>query len=58
MPLSADIRVRRGRLHLEIEGSGIIKRAIVNGKTVMPGTGGAIRLGRDDMSGTVVIKTR
>ncbi|NOY61017.1 MAG: hypothetical protein GXO75_19070 [Calditrichaeota bacterium] len=57
-PLTADIRVRSGRLHLQINGSGAIKEAIVNGKTVMPGTDGAIRLGRDAMSGTVVIRTK
>ena len=57
-PVEADLRIRNGRLHLEIEGSGPIKMAIVNGKTVMPGADGALRLGPDSMSGTVVIKTK
>ncbi len=57
-PVSADLRIRGGRLRLEIEGSGPIKEAIVNGKTVMPGGDGALRLGPDSMSGTVVIKIK
>jgi cellobiose phosphorylase len=56
-PVIADLRIRNGRLRLNIEGSGSIKKAFVNGKTMMPGADGAIRLGPDSMSGTVVIKT-
>ncbi len=56
-PVIADLRIRGGRLRLEIEGSGSIKKAIINGKTMMPGADGSIRLGPDFMSGTVVIKT-
>ena len=57
-PVIADLRLRNGRLRLDIEGSGTIKKAIVNGEIVLPGPDGAIRLGPDSMSGTIVIKTR
>ncbi len=56
-PVIADLRIRGERLRLEIEGSGSIKKAIINGKTMMPGADGSIRLGPDSLSGTVVIKT-
>jgi hypothetical protein len=56
-PVKADLRVRNGRLCLEIDGSGPIKEAIVNGNTVRPGADGAIRLGPGSTSGTVIIKT-
>ena len=54
----ADLRIRNGRLRLDIEGSGPIKKAIVNGKTMMPGADGTLRLSPDSMSGTVLIKTK
>ena len=57
-PVMAELRIRHGRLFLDIERSGAIKEAIVNGKTRMPGPDGAIRLDPGSMSGTVVIKTR
>ena len=56
-PVMADLRIRNGRLRLDIEGSGSIKEAIVNGKTMKPGEDGSIRLGRGSMAGTVVVKT-
>ncbi len=57
-PVIADLRIRNGRLRLDIEGGGSIKKAIVNGITVIPGKDGALRLGPDSMSGTVIIKTK
>jgi len=57
-PVIADLRIQGGRLRLEIEGSGPIKEAIVNGKKMMPGEDGTLRLGPDSISGTVVIKTK
>ena len=57
-PVTVDLRVRDGQLHIDIEGSGAIKEAIVNGTTKTPGTDGAIRLGPNSMSGTVSIKTK
>ncbi len=54
----ADLRIRNGRLRLDIEGSGSIKKAIVNGKIMMPGADGALRLSPDSMSGIVIIKTK
>ena len=57
-PVIADLRLRNGRLRLEIEGSGTTKSAMVNGKTILPGQDGTIRLGPDSMSGKVVIKIK
>lgn len=57
-PVSVNLRVRDGHIHIDIEGSEPIKEAIVNGKAITPDTDGAIRLGPDSMSGTVSIKTK
>ncbi len=57
-PVSADLRYRQGRLHLEIDGSGPIVEARVNDTTLQPDAAGAIRLPEDFRAGTVVIRTR
>jgi cellobiose phosphorylase len=54
----ADIRIRDGRLRLEIEGDGAIKNAIVNGTIMPPEADGSIRLNPDMLSGEVTIKTK
>ena len=56
-PVSADLRFRKGRLRLEIDGSGPIKSAHVNGKSVKPRPDGALVLPSEFTSGTVVIHT-
>jgi len=55
-PVQADLRYRQGRLRLEINGSGPVKSARVNGKRVRPGKDGVLRLPPDFASGTVVIE--
>jgi hypothetical protein len=55
-PVIADLRIRNGRLHLEVEGSGSIKTALLDGRKIMPAADGSIRLNPDAMSGTVNIK--
>jgi len=56
--VSADLRYRQGRLHLELDGSGPIREARVNGKKLKPDAAGALRLPADFAGGTVVIRTR
>lgn len=57
-PVSADLRYRKGRLHLDISGSGAIRNAQVNGAKIKGGRDGVIHLPRDFSGGTVAIKTR
>jgi hypothetical protein len=56
-PVSADLRFRKGRLRLKIEGSGKIKRADLDGKKLHPCPDGSIILPEDFTSGTVRIRT-
>ncbi len=56
-PVSADLRFRKGRLRLRIEGSGKIKRADLDGKKLPPRPDGSIILPQDFASGTVRIRT-
>jgi hypothetical protein len=56
-PVTADLRFRQGRLRLEIDGSGPVVEASVNGVTVRPDENGAIRLPPEFASGTVRIHT-
>ena len=56
-PVSADLRFRKGRLHLEIDGSGPLKSARVNGAKVKPSPDGSINLPPDFTSGTVILHT-
>ena len=56
-PISADLRFRKGRLHVRIEGSGKIKHADVDGKKLEHRPDGSIILPQDFTSGTVSIRT-
>jgi hypothetical protein len=56
-PVTADLRFRQGRLRLEIDGSGPIREARVNGSPVKPGADGSIRLPREFLSGSVTVYT-
>lgn len=55
-PISADLRFRKGRLHLEIEGWGTIKKASVEGRSLKPRADGSIILPGDFIAGTVRIQ--
>ena len=57
-PVSADLRFRTGRLHLEIDGSGPVKSARVNGVKVKPSSDGSVALPADFTSGTVILHTK
>ena len=54
-PVSADLRFRQGRLRLQIEGSGSVLKAAVNGRKIRVGADGTVRLPHDFAGGTVVI---
>ena len=54
----ADLRFRKGRLRLEIDGSGPIQTARLGSMRLKPASDGSLRLPRDFQSGTVVITTR
>lgn len=54
--VSADLRFRQGRLRLEIEGSGPIVSAQVNGVETKPDAKGRLHLPRDFQSGRVVMR--
>ncbi len=56
-PVKADLRFRQNRLRLDIDGSGSVKKALVNGKSVKVGADGAVRLPHDFAGGTVVLRT-
>jgi hypothetical protein len=56
-PVSADLRFHQGRLRLEIDGSGPIKSARVNGVNVKPRADGSLCLPHDFVGGTIVIHT-
>jgi hypothetical protein len=56
-PVSADLRFRKGRLRLRIEGSGKTKRADLDGKKLPPRPDGSIILPQDFTSGNVRIRT-
>ena len=55
-PVSADLRFRRARLRLDIDGSGPIRQAVVNGKTARIEKDGSLRLPPDFEGGTVDIR--
>ena len=57
-PLTADLRFRRGRLRLEIEGSGPIVDARVDGQKLAVSPDGAVRLPKDFAGGRLVLHTR
>jgi cellobiose phosphorylase len=54
-PLSANLRFRRGRLRLHIDGSGPIREASLDGEPLQPSPDGSLRLPRRFDGGTVVI---
>lgn len=56
-PVSANLRFRHGRLRLEIDGSGPISEALLDGKALAPTADGAVRLPLPFEGGTVVIHT-
>jgi hypothetical protein len=56
-PVAADLRFRDGRLRLEVDGSGPVTSARVNGRTVKPNSDGSVILPADFTSGTVVLHT-
>jgi hypothetical protein len=55
-PVQADLRYRQGRLRLEVNGSGAIKSACVNGRKLKPGKDGVLRLPADFAGGIVAIE--
>ncbi len=56
-PISADLRYRQARLQLQIDGSGPIVSAGVNGTSVKPDAQGFLRLPPDFAGGTVTLTT-
>ncbi|HUZ47393.1 MAG TPA: hypothetical protein VMW54_12230 [Terriglobia bacterium] len=57
-PVSADLRLQKGRLRLEITGSGSVEHAHVNGRKVTPTKDGSVVLPPGFTSGTVTITMR
>ena len=57
-PLSADLRFRQARLRLEIDGSGPVKEARVNGQKLKVGADGTVRLSPEFKGGKVEIRTQ
>jgi hypothetical protein len=57
-PVSADLRFRAGRLHLEIDGSGPVKIARVNGVRVKPNPDGSVTLPAGFSSGNVILQSK
>jgi hypothetical protein len=57
-PVSADLRFRKGRLRLEIDGCGPIIKARVNGSKAEPARDGSLNLPADFVSGSVAIQTK
>jgi hypothetical protein len=53
----ADLRFRKGRLHLQVDGSGPVKTARVNGMEVKPNKDGSVTLPGDFAEGTVILHT-
>ena len=56
-PVSADLRFRKGRLRLEIDGSGPALSARLDNVELKSPSDGSLRMPRDFQSGTVVIAT-
>jgi len=55
-PVTADLRIRNGRLRLEIAEGGSIKTALLDGRMILPEADGSIRVDPDSISGTVNVK--
>jgi hypothetical protein len=56
-PVQADLRYRQARLRLQVNGSGPVRSARVNGRKIKVGKDGILRLPPDFAGGTVVIET-
>jgi hypothetical protein len=57
-PVSADLRYRKRRLRLDIEGCGPIEQASVDGRPLAVDKDGALRLPRDFAGGKIAIQCR
>ncbi len=55
-PVSANLRFRQQRLRLEIDGSGPIREALLEGRPLVPDKDGFLRLPRGFQGGTLVIR--
>jgi hypothetical protein len=55
--VTADLRFRKGRLRLQIDGSGPVRTAKVNSIKVKPNTDGSVTLPADFNEGTVILHT-
>jgi len=53
----ADLRFRKGRLRLEVHGSGPVQSALVNGTVIQPSADGSVYIPMDFQAGTVIIET-
>jgi hypothetical protein len=53
--VTADLRFHKGRLHLELDGSGPVITARVNGIQVKPNTDGSVTLPADFTGGTAIL---
>ncbi len=56
--VEANLRYRESRIDLKIDGSGPVKMAIVNGKSVKPAKDGSVRLPVTFKGGTIELKTK
>lgn len=56
-PITADIRYRKGRISLDIDGNGPISYATINGVVIKPNEEGTIEVGPDFISGSIHIFT-
>jgi hypothetical protein len=57
-PVQADLRFRQGRLRIAIDGASAIVSASLDGKPMVVGADGVVRLPRDFAGGSLVMKTR
>ena len=57
-PVKADLRYRKGRLLVEVDGSGSVKSATFNGRKVDVRADGSVRIPKEFDSGIVSLKTR
>lgn len=56
--VKADIRFRKGRMKIDVDGAGSIKSAVVNGKTLSVRPDGSIKLPDNFQSGEITIRTK
>jgi hypothetical protein len=55
---SADLRFRSSRIRLELDGSGAVSHAMINGRKILPRKDGSIVVPREMMSGEVAIAVK